>query len=231
MAGAARRVRELVAEVALAPDGVVAHRTVLWNALAGAGGPGRLGGWLRIGGAGRRRAALDALEEVELRAHPDALASSLDADGRVALALARALALSPECLVLREPDGALGAAGVERLLERLRRLAGTRRVLVLATLASPALARRFADRLLVIADGALVFDGPPAAARPGRIPARPGGLAEACSCRLEEVPWLADAVRVRRWDDEAKVPDAQRAPLADHGPALARRLGVQSDPG
>lgn len=45
---------------------------------------------------------------------------------------------------------------------------------------------------------------------------------------LETRPWFADAVRIRRWDDAAKVPGAVCAPLAAYRPLLERWLGPQS---
>jgi predicted HD phosphohydrolase len=45
---------------------------------------------------------------------------------------------------------------------------------------------------------------------------------------LETQPWFADAVRIRRWDDAAKVPDAVCPPLAAYRPLLERWLGPQS---
>jgi gamma-butyrobetaine dioxygenase len=46
--------------------------------------------------------------------------------------------------------------------------------------------------------------------------------------QLEEQPWFADAVRVRRWDDLAKDPAAVVPPLADYVRLLERYFGPQS---
>lgn len=45
---------------------------------------------------------------------------------------------------------------------------------------------------------------------------------------LETRPWFADALRIRRWDDEAKVPGAVVPPLDDYRSLLERWLGPQS---
>jgi len=45
---------------------------------------------------------------------------------------------------------------------------------------------------------------------------------------LEIRPWFADAVRIRRWDDEAKVAGACVPPLIAYRPLLERWLGSQS---
>lgn len=45
---------------------------------------------------------------------------------------------------------------------------------------------------------------------------------------LETQPWFADAVRVRRWDDGGKTPDAVYPPLVEYRPLLERYFGPQS---
>ena len=45
---------------------------------------------------------------------------------------------------------------------------------------------------------------------------------------LETRPWFADAVRVRRWDDMAKVPGAACPPLIQYAPLLERHFGPQA---
>src|SRR6267143_1253915 len=47
---------------------------------------------------------------------------------------------------------------------------------------------------------------------------------------LETRPWFADAVRIRRWDDEAKIVGAVCPPLAAYRPLIERWLGPQSWP-
>jgi predicted HD phosphohydrolase len=44
---------------------------------------------------------------------------------------------------------------------------------------------------------------------------------------LETRPWFADAVRLRRWDDAAKVVGAACPPLAEYAPLLERHFGAQ----
>ena len=45
---------------------------------------------------------------------------------------------------------------------------------------------------------------------------------------LEIRPWFVDAVRIRRWDDEAKVPGLVVPALDEYRPLLERWLGPQS---
>ena len=44
---------------------------------------------------------------------------------------------------------------------------------------------------------------------------------------LETHPWFGDAVRIRRWDDAAKEPDAVCPPLIDYRALLERWFGTQ----
>jgi [1-hydroxy-2-(trimethylamino)ethyl]phosphonate dioxygenase len=47
---------------------------------------------------------------------------------------------------------------------------------------------------------------------------------------LETRPWFVDAVRLRRWDDAAKVPGATCPPLIEYAPLLERYFGRQAWP-
>lgn len=48
---------------------------------------------------------------------------------------------------------------------------------------------------------------------------------------LETRAWFVDAVRLRRWDDAAKVPGAICPPLIEYAPLLEPRFGSQAWPG
>jgi predicted HD phosphohydrolase len=45
---------------------------------------------------------------------------------------------------------------------------------------------------------------------------------------LETQPWFGDAVRIRHWDDEAKIVDALTPPLVAYRPLIERCLGPHS---
>ena len=47
---------------------------------------------------------------------------------------------------------------------------------------------------------------------------------------LETHPWFGDALRVRRWDDAAKVPGENCEPLIEYAPPLERYFGPQRWP-
>jgi phosphonate transport system ATP-binding protein len=127
----------------------------------------------------QRRAALRALEWVDLRGQAQRPAGALDADQRARLAVARALARRPDWWVARDLDTSLGTESAERLLSLLRQLTRAGRASVLASVASPRLARRFADRLVLLAEGLLVFDGSPTGLTEEAISSRLGVRARA----------------------------------------------------
>jgi phosphonate transport system ATP-binding protein len=135
---------------------------VLWNTLA-LSRPGMrlLHGLLRFPRAGEWRAAVQALDVVGLGDRADARLGDLGREEQVRVLIARELLRGSEWVVIKEPDVALGCADAAAVLERLRRLARTERFSVLTSVAEPAIARRLADRVIAIADGVLVFDGPP----------------------------------------------------------------------
>ena len=45
---------------------------------------------------------------------------------------------------------------------------------------------------------------------------------------LETHPWFGDAVRIRRWDDAGKTPEAVYPPLIEYRPLLERYFGPQA---
>jgi energy-coupling factor transporter ATP-binding protein EcfA2 len=77
------------------------------------------------------------------------------------LAIASILAMQPRLLVLDEPTSQLDPAGTRAVFEVLRRMAGERGTTIV--IAEHKLARlcSVADRLLALAEGRLVADGPP----------------------------------------------------------------------
>jgi len=86
-------------------------------------------------------------------------------------ALARSLALDPELLICDEPSAGLDpvtAAGLDRLLLDLRSALNMTLLVVTHELGS---IDAIADRVVVLNNGGLVFDGPLASARQSEIPA------------------------------------------------------------
>lgn len=152
------RVRSLVAE-ARGDGPLAAHRSLLWNVMA-VRVP--LGGLLRLPRRRGREAAARALAAVGLSARARDRAAGLTPPDRVRLHIARALTRGPRGLVLRDLDGPLSLDEGRALMSLVRMLSRTYRLAVVAGIVDPSLAHAGADRVLGIAEGSLVFDGPPA---------------------------------------------------------------------
>ena len=161
MADNLRRLRARVGEVDLGLP-LVEGRSVLWNTLAAAH-PGLriLQGLFHLPRPRERQAARRALAALGFDDSIHDPVSNVPHEGRARLVTARELLRRPEWLVIREVDTVLGLADAEAFLGRLRRLVRAERVSVVASAAGPAVARGVADRVMAIAEGLLVFDGPP----------------------------------------------------------------------
>ena len=109
------------------------------------------------------------LRQTGLEARSSELAERLSGGNRQRVNVAIALIGDPPVLALDEPSASLDPAQRERLWEFLDVLTGEGRTLLFST-HSPAEADRHAARLLVLADGRLVYDGSAA------------GLREAAGC-------------------------------------------------
>ena len=119
---------------------------------------------LRTRGTSRRESAVEAealLERVGLdrrmgRARPSALSGGQ----RQRAAIARALASAPDILVCDEPVSALDASLAARVLDLLEDLRTSMGVAILMVTHDLAVARRIADDLVVMYEGAVVERGP-----------------------------------------------------------------------
>jgi ABC-type branched-subunit amino acid transport system ATPase component len=134
------------------------YRSVLWNTLVAP--RAALRGLLRFPRRSQRAAATRALSTVQLDTRWRDPVASLTSFERARLALARALARRPRALSLRDVDAALGLDEAAGLLRLVRRVAHVERVAAVVSVASASLARACADRVIVLADGLVVFDGP-----------------------------------------------------------------------
>ncbi|MBQ0924425.1 phosphonate ABC transporter ATP-binding protein [Saccharopolyspora endophytica] len=109
-----------------------------------------------------REEAMACLERVGLADRAHDRASGLSGGQQQRVAIARALCQRAPVVLADEPVSALDPAAAEQVLELLAELAHTERLAVLAVLHQPDLARRYADRIVGLHDGAVVLDGDPA---------------------------------------------------------------------
>ncbi len=157
MRSTARRIRELVGDAD--PAGVqVEHRSALWNTLAGPR-PVLVDRLLRFPKREDRTAALRALSAVGLGAAAHVPVAQLGGDQRARLAIASALAAGPRHLVVRELDRVLGPEDLAATLAALRATVRTEGMSALVSLRAIGPAAAAVDRVLVLAEGLLVFDG------------------------------------------------------------------------
>lgn len=111
----------------------------------------------------RARAALDA---VGLSGRYNAKVRELSGGQQQRVAIARALVQEPKLILADEPMASLDPRLGEMVLKILRRFNRERGLTVLVNIHSPPLARAYADRILALREGQVVFDGPPAALTP-----------------------------------------------------------------
>ncbi len=102
----------------------------------------------------------DALDAVELAGRRDERIDELSGGEQARAAIAGALAMAPDHLVLDEPFAGLDWPARESVLDRLRALHGAGRSLVVVTHDLRDV-WTFADRVVALADGEIAVDGPP----------------------------------------------------------------------
>ena len=101
------------------------------------------------------------LEQIDLRDRAGDELSTLSGGNRQRVNIAVGLLADPPGLLLDEPSASLDPRQRERLWEFISGLARTGTTVVFST-PDVAEADRYADRLLVLADGELLYTGPPA---------------------------------------------------------------------
>ena len=113
-----------------------------------------------------RLVALDALARVRLLDRAGQRADSLSGGEKQRVALARALAQEPVVLLADEPVASLDPELARNVMGDIRRIADEVGVPTLVNIHDVELARAFADRIVGIAHGNVVYDGPVATLTP-----------------------------------------------------------------
>ncbi|HUA55999.1 MAG TPA: phosphonate ABC transporter ATP-binding protein [Candidatus Sulfotelmatobacter sp.] len=142
---------------------LVSRLSALDNVLAG-----RLGhvptwrGWLRRFERADRLLALECLDRVGLLDHATQRADRLSGGQQQRVAIARALAQRPDLIVADEPVASLDPNASSGVLELLRDIARAEGVGVLCSLHQVPYARTYADRVIGLSRGRMLFDAPTA---------------------------------------------------------------------
>ncbi|MFB4205586.1 Glutamine transport ATP-binding protein GlnQ [wastewater metagenome] len=113
--------------------------------------------------AGERRLALDSLERVGLLDKALVRADQLSGGQQQRVGIARALTQQAELVLADEPVASLDPGASRQVLSLLRDVCTERGLTAVISLHQVEYTREFADRVIALADGGVVFDGPPTA--------------------------------------------------------------------
>ncbi|WP_213451474.1 ABC transporter ATP-binding protein [Rhizomonospora bruguierae] len=111
--------------------------------------------------AGDLGAVAEVLDRLDLTGFAERPLATLSGGERQRAFLARALAQGAPLLLLDEPTSALDIGHQQEVLELVDRLRGESGLTVLATMHDLSVAGEYADRLVLLAGGAVVASGPP----------------------------------------------------------------------
>jgi phosphonate transport system ATP-binding protein len=141
---------------------LVERLTVMENLLSG-----RLGyvsawkAWRRRFPASDVARAFELLDIVGLSGFANQRADSLSGGQRQRVGIARAVMQEPSVLLADEPTSSLDPKTSVEIMQLLTDIALARAIPVIVNMHDVELARRFADRIVGMAAGRIVFDGPP----------------------------------------------------------------------
>ena len=164
---------------------LVERLSVIENVLCG-----RLGyvpvwrAWLRKFPAADVDRAFQLLDAVGLGDFATQRADQLSGGQRQRVGIARALMQEPDLVLADEPTSSLDPKTSVEIMELIARRAGERGIPAIVNIHNVELARRFADRIIGMSKGEIVFDGPPQALR---------GLASAADLRRRRLARMSDA--------------------------------------
>jgi phosphonate transport system ATP-binding protein len=142
---------------------LVERLTVMENLLCG-----RLGyvpplkAWLRRYPQTDIERAFDLLEVVGLADFASQRADSLSGGQRQRIGITRAIMQEPTLLLADEPTSSLDPKTSVEIMNLIRDLCRSRNIPVMINMHNVELAKRFADRIIGMSDGSVVYDGDPA---------------------------------------------------------------------
>ena len=164
-----RRARRRIAMI-FQEYNLVERLTVMENVLSG-----RLG-YVSFWRAYRRRyppedvaAAFELLDRVGLGGRENDRADALSGGQRQRVGIARALMQRPELLLVDEPTASLDPKTARQIMRLIVELASERGTPALVNIHDVALAQTFADRIVGLRDGAVVFSGSPKELTPAAL--------------------------------------------------------------
>ena len=155
---ARRRMGMIFQEYAL-----VERLTVMENVLSGRlGYVGFWRSWFRRFPSSDIEHAFRLLDRVGLTEFVDKRADALSGGQRQRVGIARALIQDPELLLIDEPTASLDPKTSRQIMRLIVELCAERRLAAIINIHDVALAQGFAQRIVGLRQGEVVFDGPPA---------------------------------------------------------------------
>src|SRR5215208_5285008 len=109
-----------------------------------------------------KQLALEAIERVELIDYALRRADQLSGGQQQRVGIARALVQNPTLILADEPIASLDPTSADRVLGLLRQICEADGITLIMSLHQLDFAKRYADRIVGLAQGDVVFDGPPA---------------------------------------------------------------------
>jgi phosphonate transport system ATP-binding protein len=149
---------------------LVERLSVMENVLSG-----RLGyvsfwqAWMRRYPEADIARAFSLLDAVGLPEQATRRADALSGGQRQRVGIARALMQQPELLLADEPTSSLDPRTAVEIMELMTGLSTSAGVPLVVNIHNVDLARRFAQRIIGMAGGEIVFDGPPEALQPEHL--------------------------------------------------------------
>jgi phosphonate transport system ATP-binding protein len=141
---------------------LVERLSVMKNVLSGRlGYVSELQGFVQYFDRTHREIALNCLERVNMLHRAEQRADRLSGGEKQRVAIARALAQQPQVIVADEPVASLDVELCWQIMNDLVSVARQEEVPTLLSIHDVDLARSFCDRVVGLAQGRVVFDGPP----------------------------------------------------------------------
>ncbi|HLL91078.1 MAG TPA: phosphonate ABC transporter ATP-binding protein [Tepidisphaeraceae bacterium] len=140
---------------------LIARHSALTNVLLGRIGYHPTWRTLLPLGRGEQRVALECLDRVGLLHKALDRVDNLSGGEQQRVGIARALAQQPKIVLADEPVASLDPATARRVLTLLHDVCRQDRITAVVSLHQVELAKQFADRVVGLAGGRVVFDGPP----------------------------------------------------------------------
>jgi phosphonate transport system ATP-binding protein len=111
--------------------------------------------------AAERAMAVETLERLDLAPHAFQRTDTLSGGQQQRVAIARALMQEPSMVLADEPIASLDPRNAARVMEALKTINTEDGITVLCNLHTIDAARQYSDRIVGMAHGRIVFDGPP----------------------------------------------------------------------